>query len=606
MAKSLRLRLSSLFALCLFMFANAAQNNSKQARDEDREFTSWQPNPDRRGTLEIIDSCIFTIFACTWTIQHPNLPAVGEPKVKEWSRKWGWMLLNVLLPEFFLAEAIVEFLWAHRSLRILEANDMYTSERGWKTWLRRIRAWAYGESKRGTDPDSQEWTLQHCYYANMGGFHIHRSRDSQNFLMTIDSCVKYDKESDGSFKKIYGRQPPLPRSAIEDKDKGSSFAKTISLLQILWLLVSLVIRKAQDIATSQLEILTLAFAGCAFIIYCFRWAKPKDIKISTAIQFPDEKQDEEQDQKKLVDLIHFTQPKTFRQTMMIQSTSSADEADFERGPNNVQNGILKRFKDDTIGHEPEQLPVLLLLVVVMIPIGALHLFAWNFRFPTPPERILWRIATLVSMCIPIALLLIIWLVPIIVSSLITTSEQKHRRQLFITACLEAMEDLEDSGEPYKQLKNKEPKYYSQIFDKNDTKYIANLRALFVLDKRTFTYSGSKDQEFLEIFDALIKHLDEDPAPEDIKHPSGILENILEVLLLKNKNEGPITTDNFPNAKQWKRAKLQHRLLKYISPLVAAIYMIARICIIAVAFSSLRAMSDSVYQTTFAKYFPSLD
>jgi hypothetical protein len=31
-------------------------------------------SPDSRGTLDILCSCLFTIIACTWTIQHLNIP----------------------------------------------------------------------------------------------------------------------------------------------------------------------------------------------------------------------------------------------------------------------------------------------------------------------------------------------------------------------------------------------------------------------------------------------------------------------------------------------------------------------------------------------------
>lgn len=29
----------------------------------------WQANPGRRGTLTIIENCLFTIIACTWSVQ---------------------------------------------------------------------------------------------------------------------------------------------------------------------------------------------------------------------------------------------------------------------------------------------------------------------------------------------------------------------------------------------------------------------------------------------------------------------------------------------------------------------------------------------------------
>lgn len=42
--------------------------------DQVNTTAGWQPNPDRRGTLGIVESCLFTVFACTWSFQHLNVP----------------------------------------------------------------------------------------------------------------------------------------------------------------------------------------------------------------------------------------------------------------------------------------------------------------------------------------------------------------------------------------------------------------------------------------------------------------------------------------------------------------------------------------------------
>jgi hypothetical protein len=36
--------------------------------------TNFVSSPNTRGTLDILWSCVFTIIACTWTIQHLNIP----------------------------------------------------------------------------------------------------------------------------------------------------------------------------------------------------------------------------------------------------------------------------------------------------------------------------------------------------------------------------------------------------------------------------------------------------------------------------------------------------------------------------------------------------
>jgi hypothetical protein len=39
---------------------------------------------DKRGTRDILFSCLFTIIACTWTVQHLNVPEQREGRDPGW------------------------------------------------------------------------------------------------------------------------------------------------------------------------------------------------------------------------------------------------------------------------------------------------------------------------------------------------------------------------------------------------------------------------------------------------------------------------------------------------------------------------------------------
>ncbi|KAK4220430.1 hypothetical protein QBC38DRAFT_215241 [Podospora fimiseda] len=66
--------------------------------------------------MQLIWSSLFTIFACTWTLQHPNLPKQYRD-LKPWSHAWWaatihgvlesgkWMVVTVLAPEVIIAAA---------------------------------------------------------------------------------------------------------------------------------------------------------------------------------------------------------------------------------------------------------------------------------------------------------------------------------------------------------------------------------------------------------------------------------------------------------------------------------------------------------------------
>jgi hypothetical protein len=72
---------------------------------------------------------------------------------------------------------------------------------------------------------------------------------------------------------------------IEERGDVDLFTKIVALTQIMWLCTSLITRFAQHITCTKLEILTSAFAVCAFITYVTRWHKPKNFKIETLVEY---------------------------------------------------------------------------------------------------------------------------------------------------------------------------------------------------------------------------------------------------------------------------------------------------------------------------------
>ena len=64
----------------------------------------WQPNPNIRGTADILTSCLTTLLLCVWTAVHLNVPEPGRP-VKHFFRKVGWLILALLAPELVVYTA---------------------------------------------------------------------------------------------------------------------------------------------------------------------------------------------------------------------------------------------------------------------------------------------------------------------------------------------------------------------------------------------------------------------------------------------------------------------------------------------------------------------
>ncbi|MCJ1379284.1 hypothetical protein MMC17_002385 [Xylographa soralifera] len=118
------------------------------------ESLNYVPSYQNRGTLDILWSCLFTLVACTWTIQHLNVPEQREDRDPGWrgDLKWRlkdtwtnlkWMIGTMIAPEYILGKALGDLMRARRSKLDMEG---------------------FAHS------DGVEWGLMHGFYANMGGF----------------------------------------------------------------------------------------------------------------------------------------------------------------------------------------------------------------------------------------------------------------------------------------------------------------------------------------------------------------------------------------------------------------------------------------------------
>lgn len=67
----------------------------------DARVNGWTMSPDGRGTMDILWTCIFTTFLCTFTILCLNLPAKNESSLRIQGRKILWMAIAIAGPEFY-------------------------------------------------------------------------------------------------------------------------------------------------------------------------------------------------------------------------------------------------------------------------------------------------------------------------------------------------------------------------------------------------------------------------------------------------------------------------------------------------------------------------
>ncbi|KAL7789775.1 hypothetical protein V8C37DRAFT_417714 [Trichoderma ceciliae] len=334
-------------------------------------------SPDTRGTLDILWSSLFTIIACTWTLQHPNIPEerngrypgrLGDLKwwLKRFCKDMTWMIITVIAPEVIISAAFFDLLAAHHNCERLKA---YAKE------------------------DDITWSLSHSYYANMGGFVIRSTPAGEGDYHDpyhLDAEDIYNLRHNGILQNL----PYIATEEIEDKSKGDGLVKVIAVGQIIWTTMQILVRAARRLAVSPLEIATVAFAVGAIIIYGLYWKKPQRAYTTKTI-LPYEATIPEEALRMLKrtrSVGHFVADILFRNV-------APHRRRLPGSPISIDS--LK-----ALSHSNRHLVMSAGAVGAAI-FGGIHVVAWNFAFPSAVELTFWRCASIYSAVSPLYLLLIV-------------------------------------------------------------------------------------------------------------------------------------------------------------------------------------------------------
>ncbi|KAK0703011.1 hypothetical protein B0T26DRAFT_657700 [Lasiosphaeria miniovina] len=556
----------------------------------------WQASPDRRSTLTIIENSLFTIFACTWSIQHLNVPAPGETLWMTLSRKCKWAAFTVFFPEFLMAQAILEFVMAVDDMSLLNKIEWRQSLPWWYRAFRRISSnssdeeTAVGsESEVASGNHGQQWTLTHCYFANMGGFHLAgrsseagRSSGAEGFSEASSSpeaTATYIFTA-GHFADFWQTVeiPELSEKDLNDRSKTDYFTKALAAVQIAQLLLSLMVRTARHLAFSQLETLTLAFATCGVLTYICYWYKPQDVKRPIKVRL-----------RRGEDALAVFQQQYFDRLWDVLTNSRTN--DDSQSVGRIRNDTIPKAAPETTHY------ALYVLAILTAGFGSIHALAWNFEFPTRAEQIVWRAATLASSAVPPLALLAIPLSQILVP-------WGNPRE-FMHNCLRAMREY-SWGVYHKEPVQAAMRRLEEAFDD--------------IEKGKRHYGEIFMEEAEDDHSALLAQLldfvhDEISRGNRLKLPDDFLAKLTQLASILGADAQSRWPDGEPRTKRLieeARTNLYPQRVLFTRPVnlaiiyaTSAMYCLARLSLIGVAFASLRRMPDSVYVTTWAADVPSL-
>ncbi|TFK59979.1 hypothetical protein BDN72DRAFT_965886 [Pluteus cervinus] len=204
--------------------------------------------PQDRTLLDIVRSCILTIFACIYTALHPNIP---DPEAK--TREKLCRQLKMSLYMLIAPEAVIW--WAMRQ------------------WYgaRAIARWVNYRK-----PDL-EWTMTHGHFVQMGGLEAVHPDGHREVINPYNVDFNLWKG------RIDTDELRFPKKQVEDRSKGDVLSKGLVALQTSWFVLECIARFQRHLPITELEVVTLAFAVLNIITYGFWWDKPLNVNCQIQI-----------------------------------------------------------------------------------------------------------------------------------------------------------------------------------------------------------------------------------------------------------------------------------------------------------------------------------
>ncbi|KAF4763421.1 hypothetical protein HAV15_001645 [Penicillium sp. str.  len=228
---------------------------------------------------------------------------------------------------------------------------------------------------------------------------------------------------------------------------------------------------------------------------------------------------------------------------------------------------VDRIKDDNIplAKSDKWHATIIMLAVLSAIFGCIHIIAWSFEFPSDVEKLLWRIATIMSIVVPGLCLITILLAQF-------TAQDGDPRE-FMRNCLDALRE------------------FSWFY--HDT--VATSEAMIALESIYNNPSLEGDDARRLYKDIFSTGTESSLSPEML--------NLLVELMNEEGPKSPIDsakTNVFPR-RAWV-PRWANLTILYATNLI---YIVSRLMIMALALASLRSMPEGVYITTWTKNLPAI-
>ena len=215
----------------------------------------------------------------------------------------------------------------------------------------------------------------------------------------------------------------ITEDSILDRAASSGLNKALLIVQVAWFCTNCASRIFEGFPLSLLEVSTAAHAFCTLLTYFVWWSKPINVAAPTLMR--------EKEAREVYALLKCSHSEYGRALEMARKKAAGDSST-PTGPHGTEKIILAanalqhllpyperppnffRHRDPTpvpgtLVNQSSS-PIGSMFTIMAIPpviYGLVHFLAWNDHFPTPLERLLWRVTS--SVVTGSGLVLVSWI-----------------------------------------------------------------------------------------------------------------------------------------------------------------------------------------------------
>ncbi|KIY03288.1 uncharacterized protein Z520_01755 [Fonsecaea multimorphosa CBS 102226] len=213
------------------------------------------------------------------------------------------------------------------------------------------------------------WTTKHSFFGMMGGYLL----EYQNKGKIIVGAAEIRWLASSSLLVL----PEVTCREIDGLAREKTFQKAIAAVQLVWFALQCIGRAVERMELALFEVTTLCFVTYAVVTLICWWKKPSGVSLRRTISCP---------------------------SISVQDIDRM--LDSTKGDRRL---LMQKLHIRQFNVASDHLTYFWFFILWLLAggIGAWHLSAWNYSFPTSAESTLWRVSSIVATIGPTILLFLV-------------------------------------------------------------------------------------------------------------------------------------------------------------------------------------------------------